>query len=151
MAQLIKDKQIVTDTWLTLELGENDTAESIALPAGDVIFPFAVWQARKDEILARGGKIGLLIKGEDLVEEVAADIAHFAVIAVNFPKFVDGRGYSTASLLRQRYGYTGELRAVGEVYAQKGGQEKLVKDFVTAWTKVMNADRYDLTYAKYHR
>ena len=45
MAQLIKDKQIVADTWLTLELGENDTAESIALPAGDVIFPFAVWQA----------------------------------------------------------------------------------------------------------
>ena len=115
MAQLIKDKQIVTDTWLTLELGENDTAESIALPAGDVVFPFAVWQARKDEILARGGKIGLLIKGEDLVEEVAADIAHFAVIAVNFPKFVDGRGYSTARLLRSRYGWMGELRAIGDV------------------------------------
>lgn len=115
MAQLIKNKQVVADTWLTLELGENDTAESIALPAGDVIFPFAVWQARKDEILARGGMIGLLIKGEDLVEAVAGDVARFAVIAVNFPKFVDGRGYSTASLLRQRYGYTGELRAVGDI------------------------------------
>ena len=115
MAQLIKNKQIVADTWLTLELGENDTVESIALPTGDVIFPFAVWQARKGEILARGDKIGLLIKGEDLVEEVAGDVAHFAVIAVNFPKFVDGRGYSTASLLRQRYGYTGELRAVGDI------------------------------------
>nr|WP_166178883.1 catalase/peroxidase HPI [Altererythrobacter segetis] len=49
------------------------------------------------------------------------------------------------------FGSNSELRAVGEVYAQKGGQEKFVKDFVKAWTKVMNADRYDLNYAKYHK
>ncbi|MFN4325553.1 MAG: DUF934 domain-containing protein [Azonexus sp.] len=115
MARLIKNKQIVADTWLTLEPGENDTAESLALPAGDVIFPLAVWQARKDEILARGGRIGLLLKGEDPVEAVAADVGRFAVIAIQFAKFVDGRGYSTASLLRQRYGYSGELRAVGDI------------------------------------
>ncbi len=48
------------------------------------------------------------------------------------------------------FGSNSELRAVGEVYAQKGGQEKLVRDFVKAWTKVMDADRFDLTYAKYH-
>ena len=40
---------------------------------------------------------------------------------------------------------------MGEVYAQKGGEEKFKKDFVKAWTKVMNADRFDLTYAKYHQ
>jgi catalase-peroxidase len=49
------------------------------------------------------------------------------------------------------FGSNAELRAVGEVYAQKGGQEKLVQDFVKAWTKVMNADRFDLSYAKYHK
>ncbi|MEK6242895.1 MAG: DUF934 domain-containing protein [Pseudomonadota bacterium] len=38
-----------------------------------------------------------------------------AAIAVNFPKFGDGRGYSIARLLRERYGYKGELRAVGVV------------------------------------
>ena len=48
------------------------------------------------------------------------------------------------------FGSNSELRAVAEVYAEKGGQEKLVKDFVKAWTKVMNADRFDLSYAKYH-
>jgi catalase-peroxidase len=48
------------------------------------------------------------------------------------------------------FGSNAELRAVGEVYAEKGGQEKLVRDFVNAWTKVMNADRFDLSYAKYH-
>jgi catalase-peroxidase len=48
------------------------------------------------------------------------------------------------------FGSNSELRAVGEVYAEKGNEEKFVKDFVKAWTKVMNADRFDLSYAKYH-
>ena len=43
------------------------------------------------------------------------------------------------------------LAAVGEVYAENGGEEKFMKDFVKAWTKVMNADRFDLSYAKYHK
>lgn len=114
MAQLIKNGAFAVDTWQTLELAEGETPESVALPAGDVIFPFAVWQARKAEIAGRE-KIGLLLQPADAVEDVADDLGQFALIAVNFPKFVDGRGYSTASLLRQRYGYQGELRAVGDV------------------------------------
>jgi catalase-peroxidase len=49
------------------------------------------------------------------------------------------------------FGSNSELRAVGEVYAENGNEEKFVKDFVKAWTKVMDADRFDLTYAKYHK
>jgi catalase-peroxidase len=49
------------------------------------------------------------------------------------------------------FGSNAELRAVGEVYAQKGGEAKFKADFVKAWTKVMNADRFDLTWAKYHK
>ena len=49
------------------------------------------------------------------------------------------------------FGSNSELRAVGEVYAESGGEEKFMKDFVKAWTKVMNADRFDLTYARYHK
>jgi len=48
-------------------------------------------------------------------EAIADDLQRFAVIAVNFPKFGDGRGYSLARLLRERYGYKGELRAIGDV------------------------------------
>jgi len=48
-------------------------------------------------------------------EAIAADLQRFAIIAVNFPKFGDGRGYSIARLLRERYRYTGELRAIGDV------------------------------------
>ncbi len=49
------------------------------------------------------------------------------------------------------FGSNSELRAVGEIYAQKGGEEKFKADFVKAWNKVMNADRFDLSYAKYHK
>ena len=115
MPQLIKHNAVSGDSWQTLVLNEGETAESVALPAGDVIFPLAVWQARKTEIVSCHKRIGLLLQPDDRVEDVAGDLEYFIVIAVNFPKFVDGRGYSTAALLRQRYGYTGELRAVGDV------------------------------------
>jgi uncharacterized protein (DUF934 family) len=115
MAQLIKNKAVAADTWTTLVLGEGETPEAVALPAGPIVFPFGVWQARKVEIIARGTPIGIELQPADLVEDIAGDLAHFALIAVTFPKFADGRGYSTASLLRQRYGYTGELRATGDV------------------------------------
>lgn len=115
MAQLIKDHTLATDTWQTLELGPGETPENVALPSGDVIFPAAVWLTRKTEIISANKRIGLLLKGDDRVEDIVGDLDYFIVIAVDFPKFVDGRGYSTASLLRQRYHYEGELRAVGDV------------------------------------
>lgn len=114
MAQLIQNQSAAVDTWQTLELAEGDTPESIALPAGNLIVPLTVWQARQGELAGRE-QLGLLLQPADRVEDVAADLKRFAIIAVNFPKFVDGRGYSSASLIRQRYGYTGELRAVGDV------------------------------------
>lgn len=115
MSQLIKDKALSDDAWQTLELAENETPEAVAMPAGHVIFPLAVWQARKAEIIARGNPVGLVIMPDERVEDIAADLGNIALVAVHFPKFVDGRGYSTAALLRQRYAYTGELRAVGDV------------------------------------
>lgn len=115
MAQLIKNGARVADEWQLLALDEGENPEQLALPAGKVAFPLAVWQTQRAAILARNEPVGLLLKGSDPVESIAGDIAAFALIAVDFPKFVDGRGYSLASLLRQRYGYTGELRAVGDV------------------------------------
>jgi len=115
MAQLIKNAAVTADTWQTLALAEGETPETVALPAGDILFPVAVWLARKTEIIATHKRIGLIIQPDERVEDIAGDLEYFIVIAVNFPKFVDGRGYSTASLLRQRYAYQGELRAVGDV------------------------------------
>jgi uncharacterized protein (DUF934 family) len=115
MAQLIKNRAVAVDAWKTLELPEGEHPETVALPAGDVIFPLPVWRARKAEIISCHKRIGLLLQGDDRVEDIAGDLDYFVVIAIHFPKFVDGRGYSSAALLRQRYRYQGELRAVGDV------------------------------------
>lgn len=114
MARIIKNKAIVEDGWIVLKLAEGETAETVALPAGDVIFPLSVWQARRTEVEARG-QFGVWLDSSEGPESIADDLGKFALIAVNFPKFSDGRGFSTARLLRERYGYKGELRAIGDV------------------------------------
>ena len=105
---LIRNRAIATDSWQPLDQG--------ALPAtGDVIVPLAVWLAERERLLARDGRVGVLLQPNDDPSWLADDVAQFDLIAVNFPAFTDGRGYSTARLLRERHGYRGELRAVGDI------------------------------------
>ncbi|MDR1709630.1 MAG: DUF934 domain-containing protein [Candidatus Accumulibacter sp.] len=115
MAKIIKDGRIVEDAWRLVRLAENEAPGAAALPEGEIIVPFAVWRARRAELLARGRPLGVWLAADEPPEAIAADLAHFAVVAVDFPKFSDGRGYSTARLLRERHGYAGELRAIGDV------------------------------------
>jgi uncharacterized protein (DUF934 family) len=114
MSNLIKNGALVADSWQIVALAEGETPETVALPGGDLIVPLAVWSARQEELNGRD-RLGLLLEPSDDPATIAGDVQRFAVIAVRFPKFVDGRGYSTATLLRTRYGFTGELRAVGDV------------------------------------
>ena len=64
---------------------------------------------------ARDGGLGVWLEAGEEIEEIVADLDHFQVIALNFPAFTDGRHCSSAYLLRNRYGYKGELRAIGDV------------------------------------
>lgn len=111
---IIKNKAIVADDWTVLRLQENEAAESVHVTAGKVIVPLKVWQAQRDALQQRK-EIGVWLASDERPEELKEDIGKFAVIAVNFPKFSDGRGYSIAFNLRARLGYTGELRAIGDV------------------------------------
>ena len=115
MAVIIKDRKIVSDHWQRLELAPDGRLPSIP-PAGDILAPLALWRAERDALLARPGRIGVWLDSHEDPALIAGDLRHFAVVAVNFPKFLDGRGYSTAQLLRQRYGWTGELRAIGDIF-----------------------------------
>ena len=119
MPKLIKNGQIVDDPRSVVKLAEGESAEAIALPGTPALLPLAVWLARRDEILASnvpdGIAHGVWLDASEGPESIAGDLGHFAVIGVNFPKFTDGRSYSTARLLRERYGYRGEIRAVGDV------------------------------------
>jgi len=106
---LIRTTGAVDDPWLTLK-------DEDALPAdGAVIVTLARWQANRDTLLARPSPLGISLKSEQPPSLIAADIERFDLIALDFPKFTNGRAYSSARLLRERYGYRGELRAVGNV------------------------------------
>jgi uncharacterized protein (DUF934 family) len=110
MVQLIRNRAIVDDPFVHVA----DDAELAA--SGDVIVTLDRWKREREALLARNaGKLGVRLHSDQLASEVGSDAQQFAVIAIEFPNFRDGRGYSTARLLRERYGYRGEIRAVGEV------------------------------------
>ena len=111
---VIKNKSIANDDWIVLRLDEQDTPEGVAVPPGKVIVPLKVWQAQRDALRDRT-ELGVWLASDERAEDLKSDIARFPVIAVDFPKFADGRGYSIARHLRARLGYRGELRAIGDV------------------------------------
>ena len=82
-----------------------------------MIVPLAVWQAQQEQLTAHAerGELGVWLASDARPEALKDVLDRFAVIAVEFPKFTDGRGYSIAYNLRARLAYTGELRAVGDV------------------------------------
>jgi uncharacterized protein (DUF934 family) len=114
MREIIKDKAVVNDDWTLLRLAEGETPESVVVPAGKFIVPLTVWEAQRTALQKRAD-IGVWIASHERPEVLKEDVAKLPVIAVDFPKFSDGRGYSIAYNLRARLGFTGELRAIGDV------------------------------------
>ena len=114
MAQIITNRSVVEDPWQLLEFTADGRAP--AIPAdGDLIVPAAFWRTGRDAFRFRAGRIGVWLKPDEDPELIAEDLPLFGVVAVQFPKVADGRGYSTGRLLRERFGYRGELRAIGDV------------------------------------
>ena len=105
---LLKNGAVIDDRWRRL-------ADEDPLPGTDaVIVTLARWRA--DRALAgRQGPLGLALKNSEPVQPLADEIHHFELIALEFPKFTDGRAYSQARILRERLGFVGELRATGQV------------------------------------
>ena len=114
MPKIIRDGAIVDDQWITLGSEEAAPIPS-ATDAPFLMVSLKVWQAKRDALLARDGQLGLLLETNDEPAPIGADVARFGVIAIHFAQFTDGRGYSLGRLLRERYRYSGELRAVGDV------------------------------------
>jgi len=111
MPQLIKNGALVDDPWsLRRELSSlaelgTGTREIVSLPS---------WLAHHDALIARGN-VGVWLAPDADPEALAADVGTLPLVAVDFPAFTDGRGYSIGRLLRDRYGFTGELRAIGDI------------------------------------
>lgn len=108
--RVIKDRQIVDDGWLLL-------AADAAVPAtGDVIVSLRQWNEAHEAggFAGRAGKVGVRLASSESPEQIQA-LEQAPLIAIDFPSFTDGRGYTSARLLRERHAYRGELRAVGDV------------------------------------
>ena len=105
---VFKGDGFVQDDWRNLGQAEFPP------PGGKVILSLSQWQARGADMQS-DMPLGLLIEPRQDVGTIAPDLARFALVAVAFPKFTDGRGYSLAHQLRSNFGFAGELRATGEV------------------------------------
>lgn len=107
---LLKNGRIALDQWVAV--GDDE-----ALPEDShIVVSLARWQTQRENVLAADyHQLGIRLKGEDLAGEIAEDLAYFDLVAIEFSTVADGRGYSTARLLRDRHGFSGELRAVGHI------------------------------------
>lgn len=124
MTKLIKGGAYAQDVYARV-------ADDAALPDGPVLVSLARFQKERDALLARNTPVGIRLQASENPELLGQDVNHFALIALEFPKFRDGRAFSWARMLRTRLGYTGEIRAVGDfLYDQVNYQRRVGFD---AW------------------
>lgn len=113
---LVRPHGLEIDTWQRFEPSE---AQALPPEDGDWLVPLPVWRSARGTLRERGRPVGVLLAPaddpSDLAEAGRIDAAGMALIAIDFPVYTDGRGYSIAYLLRTRLGWQGELRAVGDV------------------------------------
>ena len=107
MALLRRDR-IVEDPWTLV-------GDESPLPATPAVVTYARWARDTEALLRRNGELGIRLASDQPPELIAGDLRRFGLVCLEFPKFTDGRAYSYARILRARYDYPGELRAVGNV------------------------------------
>ena len=96
-------------------------ADDEDLAAGDVIISLTRFQADGDRLLSEGRRVGVRLQAHEEAEALAYDLPRLSVVALEFPKYRDGRAYTNARLLRERFRFRGEVRAVGDVLREQAG------------------------------
>lgn len=112
MPEIIRKGAVVQDDW---QVVRPEAGQGLGdLPSGRIIVPLSLWLAQAEALVARGN-VGVWLAGTDDPAQLAPWLERLSLVAVDFPKFTDGRGFSIAYLLRSRFGWRGELRAIGDV------------------------------------
>ncbi len=93
--------------------------DEVELPPGDVIVSLTRFQADGERLLSQGRRVGVRLKSDEQVEALAYDLPRLSVVALEFPKHLDGRAYTNARLLTERFSFKGEVRAVGDVLREQ--------------------------------
>jgi uncharacterized protein (DUF934 family) len=118
MASLIRHGRIVHEAWQRLEADAEVARTFLTQPQPGVagaLIPLGLWAEQARNWIGVQVPLGVLLRGDEAPDALLPDLARVPVIAIQFPRFADGRGYSLARILRCRHGYRGELRAVGDV------------------------------------
>lgn len=110
MSEIWKDGAFAEDIWTMVADGEDIPTDKPALVS------LQRWRADREQLSARNIPVGLVFEPDAQWDDLANDLSRFPVVAVAFPKYADGRGFSIARLLRDRDGYEGEIRAVGDYF-----------------------------------
>ena len=113
MAEILKNGQVHSDNWQVLYPEADADLATVSVGAGQWLVPFTLWQAQS--ALQSRKDIGVWLSPNDDLNEVAKHFGQWPLVAIDFPKFTDGRGMSIAYNLRARLGFEGELRAIGDV------------------------------------
>lgn len=108
-SKMIKDGAVIENSWQLVTASDDNLSVLI----GQVIVPLTIWQAQAE--LQQREDIGVWLSNDTDLSQISEAITGLPVIAIDFPVFMDGRGFSLARLLRERYGYTGEIRAIGHI------------------------------------
>jgi uncharacterized protein (DUF934 family) len=133
---VIRHGRVEPDAWRIVGLDPVELER--ALPAGPIVVPLATFQSGRAELLGRLEPLGVWLEPDQDPAELAPDLHVLALVAVRFPKFTDGRGYSIATVLRRRHRYAGELRAFGDL-----GRDQLYYLARVGFDSVRLAERHD--------
>lgn len=106
---LIKNNRLTEDNWTCL-------IEDQPIQDTNNIVNLDYWQTNKEALISNGKPVGLRVRGDENPANFSADLCHFSLITIEIPVFSDGRGYSLAKILRETNQYTGEIRAVGDIF-----------------------------------
>ena len=106
---LLKNGKLIDDPW-------THVADEVAIPtSGPVIIGLKRWREERDALIKRKDPVGVRLQSDHATSDVTDDLEHLGVVALAFPIFRDGRAFTLARRLRERYGYKGEIRAIGNV------------------------------------
>ncbi|PKQ05941.1 MAG: oxidoreductase [Alphaproteobacteria bacterium HGW-Alphaproteobacteria-12] len=144
--KLVRNGAFVEDDFIAV--GDED-----ALPDGPAIVSLERWQAERDTLIARNAPIGVRLQSGQEPGSIAGDLDRIDLVALEFPVYRNGRAYSYARLLRERYGFKGEVRAVGNVLRDQfqfmircGFDALEVADNITPEIWAENAGSFSLFY-----
>lgn len=110
---LIKHEKLVDDLYASVADGDEMPAK------GAVLVSLDRWQSDRAELLDRDDAVGVRLQSDQSPELIADDLKQISLIALEFPAFRDGRAYSYARMLRDRFAFDGEIRAVGDVLMEQ--------------------------------